>query len=452
MTTLLTLRDRSLPDRSTAASRKLLLPIFSLSAMLVLACGDKNTSPIHWVWAGGITENAFRVTTKLRSPSDDVRLLVSSGENLAEAVAILPTPRKDSDPLVNAFDVNDLQPSTTYRYGIEVNGIVAAEQLGEIRTLTPGPFSFKFAFGSCARTGSNSSLFEQIQQHDPLLFLHLGDFHYEDIEENDPDKYRDAYDEVLTSPTQSALYRSTAVEYVWDDHDFGPNNSDSTHEGRGAAQTVYREVVPHRQLLDDEAIYRAFTIGRARFIVTDSRSYKTDRYLPDTPEKSVLGTQQKAWLQEELLAANGQYPLIFWVSTMPWIAEADGDADHWGGYTHERLEISQFIEDNDIRGLVMLSGDAHMLAIDDGSNNRFTPNGGPGFPVMHAAALDKNGSEKGGPYSEGVFEGGGQFGLVTVDDDGSDTVRVLLSGRNKEGEELVGLRLEFPVLPIPEAE
>ena len=41
-----------------------------------------------------------------------------------------------------------------------------------------------------------------------------------------------------------------------------------------------------------------------------------------------------------------------------------------------------------------MSGDAHMLAVDDGSH---TPGG---FPVMHASPLDKKGSIKGGPYVE----------------------------------------------------
>jgi hypothetical protein len=79
----------------------------------------------------------------------------------------------------------------------------------------------------------------------------------------------------------------------------------------------------------------------------------------------------------------------------------------------------------------MLGGDAHMVAIDDGSHAE------GGFPVMHAGALDRPGSKKGGPYSEGAVPGAGQFGLVTVLDDGGPTVRVELSGRNYKGEEIL---------------
>jgi hypothetical protein len=88
---------------------------------------------------------------------------------------------------------------------------------------------------------------------------------------------------------------------------------------------------------------------------------------------------------------------------------------------------------------MMLSGDAHALAIDNGSNNTY---GGlsPGFPVFHAAALDRQGSEKGGPYSEGMFPGGGQFGLVTVHDDGGSMIEIEWSGRTYADEEIVSYR------------
>jgi hypothetical protein len=61
---------------------------------------------------------------------------------------------------------------------------------------------------------------------------------------------------------------------------------------------------------------------------------------------------------------------------------------------------------------------------------------------MHAGALDRNGSIKGGPYSEGTFPGGGQFGLMTIVDNG-DEVLVELSGLDWTGREIVSLSLQF---------
>ena len=50
---------------------------------------------------------------------------------------------------------------------------------------------------------------------------------------------------------------------------------------------------------------------------------------------------------------------------------------------------------------------------------------------------------KAGPYSEGSHPGGGQYGLLTIDDGGGD-VTIGLSGRDYTGAELVGYTLHDP--------
>jgi hypothetical protein len=159
----------------------------------------------------------------------------------------------------------------------------------------------------------------------------------------------------------------------------------------------------------------------------------------------MLGDEQKAWFKQQLLDAKGKYPVVFWVNTGPWIDEAGVGKDTWGGFTTERRELADFIAENDVTGLVMLAGDAHMLAADDGSNSDFSSAGGGGFPVLHAAPLDKRGGYKGGPYSEGYVAASGQFGFVTVEDVGGDSITVTFSGRNYEGEQVLAYSFTVPV-------
>jgi hypothetical protein len=61
--------------------------------------------------------------------------------------------------------------------------------------------------------------------------------------------------------------------------------------------------------------------------------------------------------------------------------------------------------------------------------------------VFQAAPLDRRASVKGGPYSEGTSVVGGQFGLVTVRDQGAGPVEVTLSGSTYTGAEV--LHYEF---------
>lgn len=142
------------------------------------------------------------------------------------------------------------------------------------------------------------------------------------------------------------------------------------------------------------------------------------------------------WLKEELTTAAASHELVVWVNPVPWIADAEDGADHWGGYAVERRELADHIAEFEIDNLLMIAGDAHMLAIDDGSNTDFSSNGYPGFPLVHAAALDRPGSVKGGPYSEGSMGGGGQFATIDVVDEG-DAITVTARGLDWDGNELL---------------
>ena len=190
-------------------------------------------------------------------------------------------------------------------------------------------------------------------------------------------------------------------------------------------------------------MYQAFTVGRVRFILTDLRSHRDPTSMPDGPDKSMMGAEQKEWFKQQLIDAKGQYPAIFWVSTVPWISEPVEGEDHWGGYTHERAEIANFIAENAIDGLIMLSGDAHMVALDDGTNSNYASAPGPGFPVFHASAFDRVGSTKGGPFSHGTYPGGGHYGQITVTDLGAKSIRVELTGLTWDGETLVTHTVEI---------
>jgi phosphodiesterase/alkaline phosphatase D-like protein len=392
---------------------------------------------VRFAWSGAVTSSSAVVKVKLAGLGSNVRLALSKAPSFSSPVHVAP-----SDPGANvlSFALSGLQPDTTYFYVVESGGKRDVSKRGRLRTFPKGPASFRIAFGSCARTGSDHPVFDTIRGLAPLFFLHMGDFHYEDILENDPARFRSAYEKVLASPPQARLYREVPIAYVWDDHDFGGNDSDSRSPGRPAARATYREYVPHYPLAAGSGggpIYQSFQAGRLYFIVTDERSERTPRTAADDAGKSVLGATQKAWLKRELLK-GAAYPLVVWVGTAPWIGARQEGSDHWAGYSTERQELADFIKKHRIDNLIMLSGDAHMVALDDGSHSGYAQGGGGGFPVLHAASLDQRGSEKGGPYSHGTFPNAescppchGQFGLLTVTDTGGPEVCIEFRGRRQ---------------------
>jgi phosphodiesterase/alkaline phosphatase D-like protein len=410
---------------------------------------DLPPSGTRWAWSGGVTSTSAIVKAGVDRPTD-TRLVVALDDSLTDRVATVPGADSGSEAgtgepsRVASFAIDGLEPDTTYHYAVEVDGALDRTRAGSFRTFPDGPGSFTVALGSCGRLGSNGAVYDTIRSHDPLLYLQVGDLYYADIGENDPDQFRDVYETTLTSPAQAALYRSTPIAYTWDDHDSGPNDADSTSDARPAAQRTYREYVPHYEMSPGEnPIYQAFTVGRTRLIVMDGRSARSPATELDGPAKTMLGDAQQAWLEDELLAADERYPLIVLVSSVPWIHSSSPGNDDWAGYATERAEIADFIADHDIDGLVMVGGDAHMVAIDDGSHSDYSQAGGAGFPVIHGGALDRHGSTKGGPYSEGMFPGAGQFGLIEVADDG-DTIDVTLRGMTWEDRELASYRFTVP--------
>lgn len=417
-------------------------------------------SPVDWVWAGGTTSSGTTVVAGLPrrddAPPPVARVGIVAGERWDPegrvrwselSPATLPDDSRRG-PFVR-MTVDGLEPDTTYAYAVEVDGVVDTVRTGRFRTFPDGPADFRVAFASCARSGSNAAVFDAIAARDPLLYLNTGDFHYANIGTAEPDRFRAAIEEQTRGPGQSALYRSTSFAYVWDDHDYGANDADRTSPSRAAAQQVYRELVPHHPLPGDEgrggSIQQAFDIGRVRFLLTDNRSFRDPASAPDGPDKSLLGAEQRAWFEAELRAAARDGVVVAWVNPTPWIAEARAGSDSWAGYAHERGELARLIDELDlVDRFVMLSGDAHMLAFDDGTHTNFAGTPGPGFPVLHAAALDRPGGIKGGPYSGGTFPGSGQYGELDVTDDGSE-VTMVFRGRTWEGTELITEELRFPL-------
>ena len=417
-----------------------------LVAIISLTCCQTIFGQVQFVWSGGVTTNSAVVKAKLTDDSTMARLAVSQNSNLSFPVYSGPdTAITAENNRVIGLEISGLLPNTQYYYGIEVSGNIDSTYIGRFHTFPADTETFTIALGSCAMTNSNHAVFSTIESLNPLFFFHLGDMHYQNIAVNNVNLFRSAFEGILNSANQSSLYRSTAISYIWDDHDYGPNNSDSTAPGRTAARLTYQEYVPHYALsagTGDVPIYYSFSVGRVRFIVCDSRSARSPFSATDNSSKTMLGTAQKAWFKQELLDAASSHALIVWVNSLPWIGTT-GD-DGWHGYTTERAELAQFIRDNNINNLCMVSGDAHMLAIDDGTNSYYASGSGTGFPVFHAAALDQGGSIKGGPYSEGTFPGGGQFGLMTVFDY-RDSITVLWSGRNSSNQILVSHSFTYPV-------
>ena len=367
-------------------------------------------------WTGAVTPTGATVAIKAAGATS-ARLRVSSSTDLSSPV-FSPAVAPDAYGLAK-LTIAGLTPATQYYYGVELDGTVDAVQTGAFKTFPSGQSNFSFAFASCALSGSNNAVFDAIRTKTgpyggPLMFCHLGDLHYENIATNSPTLYRNAYESVLSQSRQAALYRNVPTPYIWSDHDSGGNNHGAGDPGLLAAQPVYRLCVPHYPLPDSEGIYHSWVVGRIRFIATDLRSFKTPYGDADDANKTMMGATQKAWFKARLLDPE---PVKVWLNELPWIQATTTGDDKWGSYTAERTEIADFVTTNGVK-MVIISGDMHALAADDGTNSAGS------MPVFHAGPLSNATSFKGGPYTQGSYPSpaganANQFGWMDVTDAGN---------------------------------
>ena len=76
----------------------------------------------------------------------------------------------------------------------------------------------------------------------------------------------------------------------------------------------------------------------------------------------MLGPDQKAWLLKSLKKSTATFKVL--VSGTPWAYDAKpGARDDWNGFHAERKEIFDFLVDNHINGVILLSGDRHRTDI-----------------------------------------------------------------------------------------
>ena len=437
----LLLLGRGEPIRPVAG-RRALLGAFAVGGYVVwrmLATFEERSRPntpessvtkprwaADWLWVGGVRPDRARVTAAGLSSARQRCTYWADGEERRWVEAI---PDRAG---VARFELPDLQPGTRHHYRVDRADGVASTGAADATFRTPPAeaHDVTIAFGSCAWTGSNGAVFDAIRAVEPSVFVHLGDLHYGNLTSPRPDDHLALMTRALSTPAQSALFSSVPSAWVWDDHDFGPNDSDSSSPSRDAALRNYRRTVPDWgvQTDPDAPITQAFTIGRVRVVITDTRSQRT----PST----MLGADQEAWLIDELVTSARSHALVVWANPSPWNVPDRPGSDQWGGFPHERRRIANAIADAQISNLVMISGDWHLAAIDDGTNTDFSDAGTGGFPLIHGAPFDRPGARTGETYSHGVFSNAGQFGSVCVADDGGNRVQVTLTCHLWTGEEL----------------
>ncbi len=285
--------------------------------------------------------------------------------------------------------------------------------VGRTRTLPTGDNPVRVAYFSCQRYvhgyyAAHADL--AARALDPAtdvdLVVCLGDYVYEagpadDVTvpgRVDPDApqvtledFRRQYHLYRTDLDLQAMHAAYPVVGIFDNHDGMSDPSDPSGPGAVAA---FFEQVPVRRT-DGDRQHRSFTLGGTlELFLLDERQHR-DPEPPSAPDnvlgtssvdepsmvepgRTMLGTDQKAWLLDGLAGSSAAWKvigsqLVFWPFRSESYADVQATAGdgpqrnagrylnmtQWDGYQAERREIVDHIAGGGIEDVVVIAGDSH---------------------------------------------------------------------------------------------
>lgn len=308
---------------------------------------------------GATTPDSFIIWSRA-SGAFDVAVEYATRRDFSDGKTTAVTAATQDNDLCTHIKVTGLKPDTEYYYRIKTDGIDDRHQPLPFRTRTAPdrPRAIHIAFGSCARIQlyPEQPVFDAVAAMEPDLFLWLGDNIYADSDSETA--YSALYSRQRNVSNLVPLLRSVPQLAIWDDHDFGYNNSDRHSTSKEMTHRLFNRwwANPSAGLADTPGIFFRHSFGPVDIFMLDGRYHRDSPESPNGPAKTMLGAAQKAWLKRELKASKATFKIL--ASGTGWtIAEQGGDS--WASYVDERNEIFDFIRDNKISGCFGISGDVH---------------------------------------------------------------------------------------------
>ena len=260
--------------------------------------------------------------------------------------------------------IDALKPATRYFYSMLVDGNPATARPWPSFTTAPADGAkgrVRFAFGSCVgkEPWLDAALWADLDARTPVdLVLLLGDNHYANT--SDPAKQRPALIAHRDNAAFRSLFQRTPMYAIWDDHDFGVDNSDGTQKDKELSLRTFQEFFanPGYGEPDNPGVYFKFTRGDIDFFMLDDRYHRSPNKAPNDENKTMLGAKQLAWLKRELVASKATIKVIG--AGGEW--QVNGSEDSWRSFPRERKEIFDLLAEHGMKNVLLLSGDRHFTA------------------------------------------------------------------------------------------
>ena len=253
-----------------------------------------------------------------------------------------------------------LLPNTDYHYRIAIDGKSGPDWKGSFKTapVEGKSTAFRMAITSCMKIGRPQGSWNLLLEQQPDFHLTVGDTHYADT--TDPTvqlKHHVTYRRVKEFAN---VLRQVPTYAIWDDHDYGPNNSDGTAKGKEFSLAGWKQAWPNPAsgTSDIPGAFFKFSRGDVDFFVVDGRYYRDPNELPDDDKKRKLGDAQFEWLLNGLKNSKAKFKIIASGSVLH-----HSKVDGWRIFTFSRHRLFDAIKKHKISGVMYIGGDMHQSLV-----------------------------------------------------------------------------------------
>ena len=178
---------------------------------------------------------------------------------------------------------------------------------------------------------------------------------------------RQKWHEQFVQPRYRDLFAAVPTYWMIDDHDYRIDDGDNTGDHLPSPATGRRMMLEQLPVADhaDPAAktYRTHRVSRDLQIwFPENRMHRSPNAMPDGPDKSIWGAEQKDWLQQTLADSDATFKLL--ISPNPMVGPDDArktdNHTNIGGFQHERDAFFAWLRRSGIdRNFYVVCGDRH---------------------------------------------------------------------------------------------
>jgi alkaline phosphatase D len=159
------------------------------------------------------------------------------------------------------------------------------------------------------------------------------------------------------------FHRNVPGYWEKDDHDTYFDDCWTTYDAPWIAPLTYDEAVSvYREHVPiGDSFYRTVRWGNGlQLWFPEGRDFRSPNDAPDGPEKSIWGTEQKAWLKQTILESDATFRIIVSPTAIVGPDNADQEDNHANeSFQHEGDEFRQWSAENALDNFYIICGDRH---------------------------------------------------------------------------------------------